>query len=184
VNIPDIVQMAKDSILEHGEHRPELHIEYKDEERAIAIFADFPYKTAFERKQALFVTGRKIGLESKDKEIAQVVFIIEAWVSTQKRGEPRPSMPPSEDPNRKEVLLIQLLEPNKVTHSLKQSLHVVEMLRDGSGKLVDLLHDREEMNVDNTSSNLLTSFLAGFESAKLSDKDFAHILDEAFRKGL
>jgi hypothetical protein len=180
MDITEVIQMAKDHLLEHGEHHPELWIEFKDKELTLMVFANFPYKTTAEKNQALFATGRQLGLESKDKEITQVLFIIETWVSKLKPGEQRTFDQPRNDPNRSEALIIMVLDADLEAKSLKQSMHIVEMLRDGEGNLVDLLHRSEQLQ--EVRGSLLYAFLAGFLSTKFSDEQLAHIIEQTVRE--
>lgn len=181
MDIKEVTQDAKDYILEHGEHHPTMYVEFEEKELNLMVFADFPYETTFEKQKALFSVGAKLGQESPGKEIRQIIFVIEAWTSTWKKdGEPYPYERPSEDPNRKEVLMVQVMEPNKQTRELKQSVHIIEMLRDGSGELVDLLPRTEQLEVN--YNKMLTAFLAGFESSKLPDKELAKMIENVLRK--
>ena len=181
MDIPEIVQHAKDELLKEGEHRPWMYVEFEEKELNIIAFADFPYKTTIEKQEVFFGLGRKLGTESPGKNICQVIFIIEAWMSSYRKGEKR-KYSPSEDPNRKEVLTIQVLDANPATRKLTESVHLVDMIRDGSGELVDLVHRKEELQ--EVHSPLLTAFLAGFVSTKLSNEEFARIIENVFRKGL
>ena len=182
MDITEIVQHAKDDMLEDGEHKPTIFVEFEEKELNIILFADFPYKKTFEKQKAFFALGRKLGTESPGKNISQIIFIIEAWASSYAKGEERKYVAPSQDPNRKEVLTVQVLDANHATRTLKQSVHIVDMIRDGSGKLVDLFHRKDE--IQEVNSPLLTAFLAGFESTKLSDEEFARLIERALRQGL
>ena len=183
MDITEIVQHAKDELLKEGEHRPWMYVEFEEKELNIIAFADFPYSTTREKQKVFFGLGRKLGTESPGKDVCQVIFIIEAWMSSYAKGERhKKHVAPSKDPNRKEVLTIQVLDANHATRKLTESVHIIEMIRDGSGELVDLLHRKEE--VQQVHSPLLYAFLAGFESTKISDEEFARMLENAFRKGL
>ena len=183
MDITEIVQHAKDELLKEGELRPWLYVEFEEKELNIIAFADFPYKTTLEKQKVFFGLGRKLGTESPGKNICQVVFIVEAWMSSYPKGERhKKHVAPSKDPNRQEVLTIQVLDANHATRKLTQSVHIVDMIRDGSGELVDLLHRKD--GIQEVHSTLLTAFLAGFESTKLTDEEFARILEKTFRGGL
>jgi len=181
MDITEIVQHAKDDLLKEGEHRPWMYVEFEGKELNIIAFADFPYKTTLEKQKVFFGLGRKLGTESPGKNICQVIFIVEAWMSHYAKGE-KPKYSPSKDPNRMEVLTIQVLDANHATRKLTESVHIVDMIRDGSGELVDLLHRKDEMQ--EVHNPILTAFLAGFESTKLSDKEFARLIEQAFRRDL
>lgn len=179
MDIAEIVQDAKEHILKEGEHRPMLYVEFEEKELNLVAFADFPYETTLDKSKAFFMIGMKLGQEHQGREIRQIIFIVEAWSSSYAVGE-EPEYSPRDDPNRKEVLLINILDANKSTGSLQASAHIVEMLRDGSGELVDLLHRRSE-EMKNVRSPLLTSLLAGFESTKLSPRELNRIVKKALR---
>lgn len=175
----DIFQQAKEQLLAEGEHLPTLFVAFQeDDTMRMSVFADFPYATTLERQKALFALGRKQGEEAREKTVKQVAFIIEAWAATYRVGEPRRHAP-SEDPNRREVLILQTLTvmptPNGKS-TIQQTLQTAELLRDGNGTLIDLLPSEKILDAE---GGLLVAFLAGFESAKLSDDAFAAIVRKA-----
>lgn len=57
--------------------------------------------------------------------------------------------------------------------TMSHEMHSYEMIRTRDGSLIDLLSYGE---ITVTQDGLLTSFLAGWDSAKLSDKKFAQML--------
>ena len=69
-------------------------------------------------------------------------------------------VPPSQDPNRKEVLIIS---SSSDVQARRASLVVFEMLRDGEGQLVELeqLHTVEDEDL-RVASPLLNAFVEGF----------------------
>lgn len=152
-------QRAKESVLEHGEHIPMIYAETKSNEVFIvAVVGDA--ETADEKRKFLFGAGRKVGLENKGKEPVFLCFVNEAWISEQKPGEPRKYKQPSQGPNRREALVAQVMDLTE--KPAKQMIYMAEMLRDGSGDLVDLLPNDEPMEAQWT---LLPPFLAGWLSA-------------------
>jgi len=161
MDLQHLIERAKEIILKDGEHPPILYAETKDGKINLFYFADFP-DTTKEKQYTLFGLGRKYGIEcpGSENKIAHLYFVVEAWMSTNRNYNR-----PSEDPNRKEALTILHLDVS----TMKTTLDRAEMLRDGSGELVDLL--TLEPMVKGVEDNLLPAFLAGTRSAKMSDAE-------------
>lgn len=177
MNIDTIFQQAKEDMMRDGEHRPVLWVELAEGGINPVVFADFPFETTVQKQKALFDVARKLGCEHRHDELRQVVMVMEAWTAEYKPGEQRKYRFPSEDPNRKEHLVATVLDipaPKKI----EQSMYAAEIIRSGGG--IDLLpHGKFEGKV---TSQLLTAFLAGFYSAKLSDEEFGAILAKSLKK--
>ena len=170
MKIETIVQMAKEQLLEHKEHAPTFYIETA--ENVDVLVLDSLPETTFAKQKLFFSIARRTAKEHKEQlPVQQIVFVCEAWMSTHKVGESWKYASPSQDPNRTEMLTIQVLD---CMPDLRASLYRVEMLRDGSGDLVDLLTMREELEC--VKNRLLESFLAGYVSANLSDEEFFSLL--------
>jgi hypothetical protein len=174
MDIQQIFQHAKDDMLRDGEHSPSLYVQLAEGGMILVAFADFPYETTLEKQKAFFGLGLKIGQEYRDDEIMEVCFVIEAWMAHQKYGEER-QCAPSENPNRREVLTVQVL--SVVGKSIKQSMHVAEIIR--VGDTIDLAPYESVGEVDN---RLLPAFLVGFMGAKLSPQEMSAIMTRAMGK--
>ena len=103
--------------------------------------------------------GYALGQSGKVDELKQMFFICEAWMSTTEEGR-LPDVRPSQDLNRKEILLISHL----AVQEHRTRLVVFEMVRDAEGHLVDL---RESQQLDETEDGriehpLLDAFADGF----------------------
>lgn len=179
MEVKDIIQMVKDDILKDGAYSPMLFVEIKatpDEPGGLILCAvDLPH-SADERSAMFFGAGRQIGQEHPGQSIERVTFACEMWVSERvvTPGKPQKQskrVPPSKDPQRKEIVMV--LTAQKTGDDTKMEMYPYEMLRDGEGKLVDLLFYGEPQVV---RDSLLTSFLRGFASAKLSDREIAAML--------
>jgi hypothetical protein len=169
MNISDILSMAKESIMKNGEHAPMLYVEGKQGDVTMAYFADLP-ATTLERQIMLFGLGREHGITHPDNPVQEVYFISEAWVSTaMHKGKPKYNAP-SEDPNKKEMLIVLHLDGS----TAKTTMHRFEMQRDGSGALMDLLTIPDDLG--DIHDKLLPSFLAGTLSAKMSDRELGEML--------
>lgn len=177
MNIADIFQAAKDHILANGEHHPMLYAELATGGVVMMVFADFPYETTVDKQKALFGLARKMGKEYPGDELRQVCFVVEAWMSYQEPGQPRKYAAPSEDPARKEMITASVLDIDG-NKAVKQSLYAAEMLRDGSGALVDLL---PHCPIGEVTNKLLIAFLVGFASAQMSDGEFAGLVARYMR---
>src|SRR5437764_1208000 len=135
MDITTILQTAKDTILAHGEHMPMLYVECKGSRDitllALAGFGD-ESGTSLAKQKQLFLIGRMYGLEHKGKEVSQVCFVCEAWASSYPADQAHFAHPaPSKDPNRREVLTVQVMNADSIKRELTCSMYVVEMLRDG-----------------------------------------------------
>ena len=169
MQLDKIIQMAKDHILKHGQHLPEIIVELDTQEMHVLAALDITNSDSNTEKQHRFFTaGRMIGEDNPGTNIEHVAFIVEAWMGQYAANKHRPYDQPSKDPNRKECLVITTLDVIKKEDGryIEQGMHAVEMIRDGSGKLVDLLP--WELERGKVHSTLLTAFLAGFTSTQLS----------------
>lgn len=172
MDIQHIIDTAKEILLKRGDHPPMLFVEMKSN-------AIQPYVTEFigdeknctkDKQYALFGVGREHGINHPGNPIQSVVLVSEAWLSIT-RGEKKPKYTiPHEDPNKKEVLIIVQLDMS----TGKSTQTTVEMLRDGSGQLMDLL--RMPMKDYEIYDNLLPYFVAGSASASMSDAELARKL--------
>lgn len=90
-------------------------------------------------------------------------MITEGWMSIAEEGESLETRP-SEDPNRREVILIA----NRVLTEQQNRAVILEMVRDADGNLTDLI----ELDLPNEAaggmveSPLFNAFAAGFFMAK------------------
>ena len=173
MDITTITNLAKERLLEDGEYHPMLYVETGDRELYMIAFADFPYETTFEKQKAFFGLGYKLGKENPGKELHQVCFVCEAWVSRQKLGEPRKYAAPSQDPNRGEALVVQILtiDPAPEKSQVKETARIMDLIRYQGG--VDLLARDEGIEAH---GKLLPSFLAGFSGGQMPDEQFRIIL--------
>jgi hypothetical protein len=172
MQIEEIIQMAKDHILKHGQYLPKLFVKLDNQEMRILVCPDIVNSEEnLEKQHRFFTAGCMLGEDNPETEIASIAFAVEAWVSTVRKDQPRPFKRPSLDPKRRECLIINTLDIvlKDDGKTVEQYCYTVEMIRDGAGKLIDLLpwHHDEKIEVHST---LLTSFLAGFVSTQLSQE--------------
>jgi hypothetical protein len=169
MNIDIIIQMAKDHILKTGHHLPQLFVELDTQEMRILSCPDIVNSAENREKQHRFFTaGRILSEDNPGKDIAHIAFAVEAWVSATNKDQPRFFGRPSLDPSRKECLIVNTLNIVKKGDGkyVEQDCNFIELIRDESGKLIDLLPWKLEEG--KAHSTLLTSFLAGFVSTQVS----------------
>lgn len=171
MDITQIIADAKEHLLEQGEHIPTLFAEFTDKHVACLIFADLP-EVGLERQKKFFLLGRKIGLEYKKQAVLTLYFISEAWGATYRCGERRERVRIADDPNRRELLTIQVLDVS--TGTIMQELYTAQMLR-YEGKFLDLA---PHIGPTECESHLLFAFLTGVSSAKLSDRELGKLIEK------
>ena len=112
------------------------------------------------RMQQMFSVGVEVGKDGQIGELDQVFFISEGWMSAAS-GEKPPKIPPSQDPERKEVLIVT---QSKIAED-ETRMKVFEMIRDRQGILTDL-KDFEPGAIKETTAK--DAFQVGFRMGKSS----------------
>lgn len=171
MDMKQLWQHVKDTVLKDGEHIPMIYAETKERIDFIAVVSDA--ETTMEKHRFLFSAGRRMAEEHKGEDLIFLCFVTEAWVSTLKPGEQR-KYAPSQDPKRREAIIAQVM--NLTEKPAKQLIYMAEMIRDDSGKLIDLLPNDEATEAEYT---LLPPFLAGWLSAPYSNKDLVDMAVKA-----
>jgi len=136
-----VAQRVSESTLEHGGHQPTLIIEDAENQLAVLQFVTLP-ATFAEREQQMF-------------------FVTEGWMSLM-TDDQSPEVRPSQDPDRKEVLLISQID--LLNH--QQGLAIFEMIRDTSDELQNLNRHTFEGAVgeERMESPLLNAFVLGYHA--------------------
>jgi len=142
MNIDQIITQAKDILLETGDFPPCVFVEL---DRTDFICVGLPQSEimpdALERARLNFFAGRafaqKTGKKYKKQKVTGVCSIAKVWYTITEAGKGTPYVRPSRSPHRKEGFNIAILDAD--TMEQKQMLY--EILRDGSGALVDLFRD-------------------------------------------
>jgi hypothetical protein len=157
ITFEEVTRVAKEMLLQHGNHVPTLIVEGSKETVVTQVLdvAD----TNEGRVQQMFEVGYSLARSGEVGTLRQVYFVIETWMSTVDPGE-QPAIRPSQDPQRKEILLITSVSvPQR-----EQKAAVLEMVRDQTGHLTelrDLPFDDEGVG----ENRLLTAFVVGFTVA-------------------
>ncbi len=159
INFEDITRLAIESTLREGSHIPFMIIDGSKR----LIYGGVPNipDTHDKRMQFMYAAGQFTAMSKQAGKVRQVFFISEGWMSLPKDGE-LPKTLPSEDPSRKEVLIISGLEIQKQIKYLK----LFEMLRDKEENLIGLTEvalGKEESA--SFTVPLLDAFKQGFEAA-------------------
>lgn len=166
LTIERITRLSSELLLASGQHLPMVIIEGSLKTDMVVI-EDMP-PTHDERLQRMAHVGFTLAKQESVGELQQMVFVTEGWLSAGTPDSP-PQIPPSQDPNRIEVLLINHLDvPNQ-----KYQLMALEMIRDENGEVREVrphesMKETEDMNVE---SPLLDALLIGYQSAKQTPKD-------------
>ena len=155
--IDEVVKIAQEVLLEHGNNVPTIIAEG---EKGSAINQLLPFPQTHEgRRERLFIAGLMLAQSGRVGNLKQVFFVSDGWLSLVDETGP-PQIPPSQDPDRIEVLQITLLEI-EANHT---DLVLFEMVRDAEEKLIEL-NPLEQPGVEEggaVESPLLAAFVDGF----------------------
>ena len=154
-----LTQKAKEITLQDGNHVPILIVEGS---RALAIsqMRDVP-DTHDGRLDLMRSLGQAAAMSGKLGRLNQVFFISEGWMSVANNRKP-PELRPSQDPNRKEVLIVSGLELKRQ----QKYLRIFEMIRNPSQRVVDLAELSPPHDEDGRIEiPLLDAFAQGFRLA-------------------
>lgn len=167
LSLEDVAQFAKAVALQDGYHRPTLIAE--GERQAIVTQIESIAPTHEGRAQQMFTLGAVLAESGELGVLQQVFFITEAWMSVATTDEP-PHVPPSQDPQRREILVVSRL----TIQPPQTEIVVYEMKRDSANTLIHL----EEMEKNTTGepeavaeSPLLEAFAIGFLGSVLKPDD-------------
>lgn len=169
MNIQDIISWAKEFMLKDGGHRPTLFVETDKPQMIFADVADMPPPA--QRLAHFIELGRKMGQEHAGENLTEVAIVVMAWGSRQLPGQPAPKVRPSQDPKRMEVFMITNMR--FVGEKIERGGEIYEILRDGKGKVVDLL---KMQGVGQPQDNLLAGFAAGFKSAIYTEEQIIQMI--------
>lgn len=157
LTLGDVAQMAKEAALSSGGHSPTLIAEGQQQ---TVITVVEPIGASFaERERQLFLLGYLLAQQGVVGVLQQVFFISEAWMSLVPDGK-APDVLPSQDPQRKEVLIVTqyIPKPRKI------AMLVYEMQRDANAVLqaLTVLPEFEAQTKLDAHSPLLEAFALGF----------------------
>jgi len=157
----DVAALAKEVMLRDGRHVPTLIVQGRAE-RLILQLPDLP-SLPEAKHQLMFLAGVYVAQEFALGPLRQVFFISEAWLSLARNGQPL-DVRPSEDLERKEVLVIAALYPQ----TGQQELVLQEIIRHGQDQPVSLAAVRLEDADIRPDSPLLRAFVEGHQAGDQS----------------
>lgn len=156
LTIEKVAAQAKEILLRDGFHLTTAIAEGTG--RTMVIGFDEVAKTAEGRLVQLFQAGWVIADQRHLQSLSQVFYISEGWM-VQRSKEDDLTTPPSQSPDRTEVLIISGLQ----LLSGQKQIIIYEMVRDAEGVLVDARRETQEGDVD-MQMPLLIAFVGGFEA--------------------
>lgn len=171
-----IVKEASQELLRSGTHPPTVLVQFAEQaipiRRTLRVFPG----TSEQRQQVLFQEGKLLGQSYPTWTIQQVWLVSEAWASINLE------MMPSQDPKRREVLLVIGLDGiSRDEPALRQQGEVVEMHRNKHKKVSSLspLPELATAPESITPAGVLPlAFLAGFVDATAPIHPFSQYLRE------
>ncbi len=160
ITIEEIISKATEIMLRDGNHVPTLIMEANN--KLVASQLPSMPGTHGERVEFMRFVGQVAAKSGKVNQLQQVFMVTEGWMSEPR--EDRPSeIRPSQDPNRKEVLIISAFQIKK----RKKQMEILEILRDSNEQVVSLekfLPDIEKKDAS-VDVPLLEAFAQGFQTA-------------------
>ena len=168
MNVDEVVRYAKDALLALGDYPPSVFIELDGPEFVyIALPQLGTASNALERARISFFGGRKFGQTTlkkqfKERKIVGIYSIAKVWYTITLASEAKdiPYVKPSLNPRRKEGFNINSLDPE----TMEQGQVLYEILRDGSGAVVDLFKDPGIERTGSIHSAFLPCFLVGMKT--------------------
>ncbi len=152
-----VTQLAREILLQQGSHLPTLIVEGYNQ---MVVTHLSPLEDTHEgRAQQMFSAGYVLAEASVIGALKQVFFVCEAWMSFAIDGK-IPTSLPSEDPSRKEVLMISNLKVQEQTGKVA----IFEMLRNEAGDVTELREFQEHFMATHADSPLLMAFIHGFDA--------------------
>ena len=160
ITFEEIISYAKEIMLRDGKHVPVLIIE-ADNKLVAGQIPDMP-ATHGERVELLRFLGQAAAKSGRVNQLQQIFMVTEGWMSVASEDKPA-EIRPSQDPNRKEVLIISAIQMKES----KKQMKVFEILRDSTEQVVGLeefLPDEKKKD-ESVEIPLLDAFVQGFQTA-------------------
>jgi hypothetical protein len=159
ISFEDLAAHAKEITIQDGHHVAVLIVE-GSRRLAVSHIQEMP-ETHGERLQLMQLFGQAAAESGKFGRLEQIFFVSEGWMSVSVKEKP-PSARPSQDPDRREVLIISGLELKGRSKQLK----IFEMVRDQEERVVDLAELSPPTDASGTIEiPLLDAFALGFRLA-------------------
>lgn len=153
IDLEDIVSTAREVMLKLGRHVPTLTIE-TGKKILVGQIPDMP-ATHGERVEFMRFLGQAAAKSGRVDQLHQVFMVHEGWLSVSSE-----EMRPSQDPNRKEVLIISAIQVKE----RKKYIKVFEILRDEDQQVIGIEGFLPSTKKDETTEMpLLDAFVQGFQ---------------------
>jgi hypothetical protein len=140
-------------MFEFGGHEPTLFVQGTKQKVVLQLPAGTNH---LERIGIMTQAGIQLGKSGQIGDVEMVVHVCEAWASPGRT----PFVMPSQDPDRMEVLMFSLLDPQ----TNKQTVQMFACIRDYKDAVVELRP--APMGETDAQSPLLPAFLTGFRLFK------------------
>jgi len=159
ISFEGLAAHAKEITIQDGHHVPILIVE-GSRRLAVSHIQEMP-ETHGERLRLMQLFGQAAAESGKFGRLEQIFFVSEGWMSVAAQENP-PSIRPSQDPERKEVLIVSGLE----ARGRRTRLRIFEMVRNGDQEVVDLPELSSSQAAEATAQvPLLDAFVQGFALA-------------------
>jgi hypothetical protein len=160
ITIEEIISNAKEIMLRDGTHVPVLILE-ADNKLLAGQIPDMP-ATHGERVELMHHLGQATAKSGRVDHLQQVFMVTEGWMRVASEDKPA-EVPPSQDPNRKEVLIVSAMQIKE----RKKQVEIFEILRDSEEQVIgfeEFLPDKEKKD-ESVDIPLVEAFVQGFQTA-------------------
>jgi hypothetical protein len=158
ISFEEVVSNATEIMLRDGEHVPVVIMEARNN-IVVGQIPEMP-ATHGERVDLMRFLGQAAAKSGRVDKLQQVFMISEGWMSEPTRDKSS-DIRPSQDPNRKEVLIISAIQ----MVDRKKRLKLFEILRGNYEKVVglkEILPDEDKKD-ESVEIPLLEAFVRGFQ---------------------
>ena len=159
-SLEEVTRLARETALQYGGHVPMLIAE-GDTGSIVGQLADLP-ATHEGRIRYLHAAGMTLARSRQVGVLERIYMVSEGWMAIAAE-DGTIEHPPSQDPNRKEVLLISTFQ----VEEQRTEMALFEMIRDETGMLTELepLETPDAGEGGYVDSPLLAAFVEGFRQA-------------------
>jgi hypothetical protein len=160
LSLEEVIRTAKEITLQDGGHVPTVLAEGG----GVTIATQLEFRgTHQERVATMHAAGFALGKSGQLSQLEQVFFISEGWMSIPEEG--KLEVPPSQDPNRIEVLLISRLDMAES----QADLVMFEMVRQDEALVALREYNPGEPKDLNFDSPLVRAFADGYRRGRGAD---------------
>jgi hypothetical protein len=157
ITLEEIISNAKEIMMREGKHVPVLIME-ADNKVVAGQIPDMP-PTHGERVELMRFLGQAAAKSGRINHLQQVFMVAEGWMS-EPREEDGKLIRPSEDPHKREVLIVSAIQMKEGKIHLK----VYEVVRDQDGQVTVMEEFVPETSEEaSVEVPLLDAFVQGFQ---------------------